>query len=116
MSHTQVLHHVSGAFDARAAIPAEKFLPAMQYERYSQDQPDHEQRQIKSRHCCLAFLLCREAYETLTTVFPKFAPEKMPANAAGKLSKPSATCSLNFMLPALSHAASRSCISTSSGS
>ena len=54
--------------------------------------------------------ICHEHYATLTTVFPKFSPVKMPLKAVGTCSTPSTMCILNFMLPSLSHPPSCSCI------
>src|SRR5207247_9443983 len=60
--------------------------------------------------------ICHEHYATLTTVFPKFSPVKMPLKAVGTCSTPSTMCILNFMLPSLSHPPRCSCIFPSRGS
>src|SRR5438105_12266641 len=67
----------------------------------------HPSRETQSAH---HLKICHEHYATLTTVFPKFSPVKMPVKAVGTCSTPSTMCILNFMLPSLSHPPSCSCI------
>src|SRR2546430_16558892 len=59
---------------------------------------------LYERKCSLPHLPpAPKHYATLTTVFPKFSPVKMPLKAVGTCSTPSTMCILNFMLPSLSH-------------
>src|SRR2546430_5293895 len=54
---------------------------------------------LYERKCSLPHLPpAPKHYATLTTVFPKFSPVKMPLKAVGTCSTPSTMCILNFML------------------
>src|SRR2546430_16846375 len=47
--------------------------------------------------------ICHEHYATLTTVFPKFSPLKMPLKALGTCPTPSPMSIWNSILPSLTH-------------